>query len=215
MIHWRREWQTTPVYLLWEPHGPYKRLERYDTKRWVPQVWRCPVLLGKRGGIPSSPRVKEAAGPKWIGRSVVGVSRDESKIWCCKEQYCIRTWNVTTMNQEKLDMVKQEITRINIKILGIRELKWTGMGEFNSGNHYICYCGQESHRRKRVALTINKSLKYSTWVQSQKWQTNLSSFPRQAIQHQSNPSLCPYHRCWRRWSWSVLWRPRRPLRTNT
>ena len=60
------------------------------------------------------------------------------------------------MNQGKLDMVKPEMIRINIDILGIRELKWTGMGEFNSGDHYIYYCGQESHRSNRVALTINE-----------------------------------------------------------
>ena len=90
------------------------------------------MLLGKRGGIPSSPRVKEAAGPKWIGRSVVGVSRDESKIQCCKEQCCIGTWNVRSINQGKLDEVKQEMARMNIDILGISELKWTGVGKFNS-----------------------------------------------------------------------------------
>ena len=60
------------------------------------------------------------------------------------------------MNQGKLDMVKQEMVRININILGIRELKWTGIGEFNSDDHYIYYCGQESHRRSGVALIINK-----------------------------------------------------------
>ena len=60
------------------------------------------------------------------------------------------------MNQGKLDMVKQEMIRISIDIPGIRELKWMGMGEFNSGDHYIYYCGQESHRRKRVAFTINE-----------------------------------------------------------
>ena len=63
------------------------------------------------------------------------------------------------MNQGKLDMVKQEMIRINIDILGIRELKWTGMGEFNSGDHYIYYCGQESVRRNGVSLTVHKSLK--------------------------------------------------------
>ena len=88
------------------------------------------------------------------------------------------------MNQGKLDMIKQEMVRINIDILGISELKWMGMGEFNSDDHYIYYCGQESHRRNGVALITNKSPKYSTWVQPQKWQNDLGSFPRQAIQHQ-------------------------------
>ena len=84
------------------------------------------------------------------------VSDDESKIQCCKEQYCIGTWNTRFMNQGKLDVVKQEMIRININILGISELKWTGMGKFKSDDHYIYYCGQESHRSNGVALIINK-----------------------------------------------------------
>ena len=62
---------------------------------------------------------------------------------CCKEQYYIGTWNVRSMNQGKLEVVKQEMARVNVDILGISELKWTGMGEFNSDDHYIYYCGQE------------------------------------------------------------------------
>ena len=72
------------------------------------------------------------------------------------------------MNQGKLEVVKQEMARVNVDILGISELKLTGMGEFNSDDHYIYYCGQESLTRNGVALIINKSLKCSTWVQSQK-----------------------------------------------
>ena len=72
------------------------------------------------------------------------------------EQYCIGTWNVRSMNQGKLEVVKQEMARVNIDILGISELKWTEMGEFNSDDHYIYYCGQESLRRNRVAFTVNK-----------------------------------------------------------
>ena len=72
------------------------------------------------------------------------------------------------MNQSKLEVVKQEMTRVNINILGISELRWTGMGEFNSDDHYIYYCGQESLRRNGVAIVVNKSLKCSTWMQSQK-----------------------------------------------
>ena len=74
------------------------------------------------------------------------VTSDRSKIRCCKEQYYIGTWNVRSMNQGKW----------NIDILGIRELKWSGMGEFNSDNHYIYYCGQEYLRRNGVTLIINK-----------------------------------------------------------
>ena len=72
------------------------------------------------------------------------------------------------MNQGKLEVVKQEMARVNINILGISELKWTGMGEFNSDYHYIYYCRQESPRRNGVAIMVNKSLKCSTWMQSQK-----------------------------------------------
>ena len=67
------------------------------------------------------------------------------------------TWNVRSMNQGKLEVVKQEMARVNIDILGISKLKWTGRGEFNSDDHYyIYYCGQESLRRNGVAITVNK-----------------------------------------------------------
>ena len=94
------------------------------------------------------------------------------------------------MNQGKLEVVKQEMARVNVDILGISELKWTGMGEFNSD--YIYYCGQESLRRNGVAMMVNKkSPKCSTWMQSQKRQNDLCSSPRQTIQYDSYPSLCP------------------------
>ena len=83
---------------------------------------------------------------------------DGSKVQCCKEQYCIGTWNVRSMNQGKLEVVKQEMARVNIHILGISELKWTGMDKFNSGDHYIYYCWQESLRRNAIALIVNKSV---------------------------------------------------------
>ena len=73
-----------------------------------------------------------------------------------KEQYCIGTWNVRSVNQGNLEVAKQEMARVNINILGISELKWTGMCEFNSDDHYIYYCGQESLRRNGVAITVNK-----------------------------------------------------------
>ena len=75
------------------------------------------------------------------------VTGDGSKFRCCKEQCCIGTWNVRFMNQGKLEMVKQEMARVNTDVLGLRELKWTGMGELNSDDHYIYCCGQESLRR--------------------------------------------------------------------
>ena len=95
------------------------------------------------------------------------VTGDRSKVQCCKEQCCIGTWNVRSMNQGKLKVVKQEMTRVNMDILGISELRWTGMGEFHSDDHYIYYCGQESLRKNGVVLTVSKSPKCSTWVQSQ------------------------------------------------
>ena len=94
------------------------------------------------------------------------------------------------MNQGELEVVKQEMARINVDILGISELKWTGMGEFYSDDHYIYYCGQESLRRNGVAIIV-KSLKCSTWMQSQKQQNDLCSFTRRTIQYHSNPNLCP------------------------
>ena len=84
------------------------------------------------------------------------VTGDRSKVRWCKEQYCIGTWNVGSMNQGKLEVVKREMARVNVDILGISELKWTGMGEFNSDDHYIYYCGQESLRRNGVAIMVNK-----------------------------------------------------------
>jgi len=85
----------------------------------------------------------------------VNVTGDRSKVQCCKQQYCIGTWNVRFMNQGKFDVVKPEMARVNINIFGISELKWTGMGEFNSDDHYIYYCGQESLRRNGVAIIVN------------------------------------------------------------
>ena len=90
------------------------------------------------------------------------------------------TWNVRSMNQGKL-------ARVNINIQGISELKWTGMGEFNSDDHYIYYCGQEYLRRNGVAIMVKNRVR----MQSQKQQNDLCSFPRQTIQYYSNPSLCP------------------------
>ena len=81
------------------------------------------------------------------------VTGDGSKIQCCKEQYCIGTWNVRSMDHGKLEVVKQEMARVNIDILGSSELKWTGTAEFNSDKHYICYCGQESLRRNRATIS--------------------------------------------------------------
>ena len=88
----------------------------------------------------------------------MNVTGDRSKVPCCKEQYYIGTWNVRSMNQGKLEVVKQEMAKVNVDILGISELKWTGMGEFNSDNQYIYYCKQEFLRRNGVAIMVNKTV---------------------------------------------------------
>ena len=118
---------------------------------------------------------------------VLDVTVDGSKVQCCKEQYCIGTWNVRFMNQGKLEVVKQEMARVNVDILGISKLKRTGMGKLNSDDNYIYYCGQESLGRNGVAIIVNKILKCSTWMQSQKRQNDLCSFPWQTIQYYGNP----------------------------
>ena len=94
--------------------------------------------------------------PKQKQHPVVDVTGDRSKVQGCKEQYCTGIWNVRSMNQGKLEVVKQEMARGNINIVGISELKWTGVGEFNSDDHYIYYCGQESLRRNGVAIIVNR-----------------------------------------------------------
>ena len=101
-------------------------------------------------------RKNERMEPKQKQYPAVDVTGDRSKVRCCKEQYCIRTWNVRSMNQGKLEVVKQEMARVNVHILGISKLKWTGMGELNSDDPYIYYCGQESFRRNAVAIMVNK-----------------------------------------------------------
>ena len=94
--------------------------------------------------------------PKQKHHLVVDETGDGSKVRGYKEQYCIGTWNVRPMNQGRLVVVKQEMAGVNIDIFRINELKWTGMGEFNSDHHYIYYCGQESLRRNGVAIIVNK-----------------------------------------------------------
>ena len=122
--------------------------------------------------LPRSVGAKYATGDQWRNNSrknegmepkqkqylVVDVTGDRSKIRYYKGQYCIGTWNIRSMNQGKLEVVKQEMARVNVDILGISKLKWTGIGEFNSVDHYIYYCGQESLRRNGVARMVNKKV---------------------------------------------------------
>ena len=122
--------------------------------------------------LPRSVGVQHATGEQWRNNSkkneetepkqkqhpVVDVTGAGSKVRCCKEQYCIGTWNVRSINQGKLEVIKQEMARVNIDILGISKLKWTGTGEFTSDDHYIYYCGQESLKRNGVAIIVNKKV---------------------------------------------------------
>ena len=117
--------------------------------------------------LPRSVGAQYATGDQWRNNSRKNegmepiVTGDRSKVRCCKEQYCIGIWNVRSMNQGKLEVVKQEMARVNTDILRISELRWTGMGEFNSDDHYIYYCGQESLRRNGVAIVVNKRVRYA------------------------------------------------------
>ena len=104
----------------------------------------------------NNPRNNEETEQKQKQHPVLDVTGDGSKVQSCKEQYCIGTWNVRSMNQGRLEVVKQKMARVNVDILAIRDLKWTGMGEFNSDDHYIYYCGQDSLRRNGVAIIVNK-----------------------------------------------------------
>ena len=135
-------------------------------------VWKDRKDRIVKGELPRSIGAQYATGDQWTNNSrkkeemepnqkqypVVDGTGDRSKVWCCKEQYCIGTWNVRSMNQGKLEVVKQEMARVNVDILGIIKLKWTGMGEINSDDHYIYYYGQESLRRNGVVITVNKRI---------------------------------------------------------
>ena len=103
----------------------------------------------------NSSRENEEVEPKWKW-CPVWMCLVLNKVPCYKEQYYIGTWNVRSMKQGKLEVIKQEMARFKIDILGTSQLKWTGMGEFNSDDHYIYYCGQESLRRNGVAIMVNK-----------------------------------------------------------
>ena len=153
------------------PMNSIKRQKDRTLKDELPRLVGAQYASGDQWGNKS--RKNEGRESKQKQHPVVDVTGDRSKVRCCKEQYCIGTWNVRFMNQGKLEVVKQEMARVNVDILGISKLKWTWMGEFNSDDHYIYYCGQESLRRNGVALIVNKSLKCSTWMQSQKQQNDL------------------------------------------
>ena len=133
MVHWRREWQTTSVFLPWEPHDHFERQKDRTLKDELPWSGGAQYATGDQWRDNS--RKNEGKEPKQKQYPAVDGTGDRSKIQCCKEQYCIGTWNVRSMNQGKLEVVKQETARVNINILGISELKWTGMDEFKSDDH--------------------------------------------------------------------------------
>ena len=112
-----------------------KKQKDRTLKDELPRLVGAQYATGEEGR--NNSRKNKETEPKQKQRPVVDVTGDGSKVQCCKEQYCIGTWNVRSMNQGKLEVVKQEMARVNIDILGISELKLTGMGEFNSDDHYI------------------------------------------------------------------------------
>ena len=151
VVHWRREWQTTSVFLPWEP---LEQSEKAKSRTLKDELPRSVDVKYATGGVENNSRKNEETEPKQKQHPVLDVTGEGSKVWYCKEYY-IGTWNVRSMNQGTLEVVRQEM---GINILGISELKWTGMGEFNSDDHYIYYVGQESLRRNGVAISVNKRI---------------------------------------------------------
>ena len=135
------------------PMNSMKRQKDRTLKDELPRFIGAQYATGNQWRTNS--RKTEETEPRQKQYPVVDVTGDGRKVQCCKEQYCIGTWNVSSMNQGKLEVVKQEMARVNVDILGIGEQKWTGMGEFNSDDH-IYYCGQESLRINEIAIIVNK-----------------------------------------------------------
>ena len=121
------------------PTNSMKRQKERTLKEELPRSVGAQYVIGDQWR--NNSRKNEGIELKQKQYPVVDLAGDRSKVQCCKEQYCIGTWNVRSMNQGKLEVVKQEMARVNVNILGISELKWTGMGEFNSDDHYIYYFG--------------------------------------------------------------------------
>ena len=138
VAHWRREWQIILKYSCLEnPMNNMKRQKDMTLKDEVPRLVGAQYATGEDWR--NNTRKNEETEPKWKQCPVVDVTGDGSKVWCYKEQNCIGTWSIRSMNQGKLEMVKQEMARVSINILGSSELIWAGMGDFNSDNHYIYY----------------------------------------------------------------------------
>ena len=179
--------QNSSVFLPWEPHEQYEKRKDRTLKDELPRSVGAQYATGDYWR--DNYRKNEEMEPKQKQHPAVDVTGDGSKVQCCEEQYCIGTWHLRSMNQDKFKVVKQETGRVNVNILGTRELKWTGNSEFNSDDHYIYYCGQESLRRNEVSIIVNKR------VQNEVLGCNLKNrmiclFPRQTIHYHSKPSLC-------------------------
>ena len=136
------------------PMNSMKRQKDRMLKDELPRVVGAQYATGDQWR--NNSRNNEETEPKQNQHPVLDETGDGNQVQGCKEQYCIGTWNVRSMNQGKLEVVKQEMARVKVDILGISKLKWTGLSEFNPGNHYIHYCGQESLRRNGVAIIVNE-----------------------------------------------------------
>ena len=155
-----RMWSTgegngKPLFTVHEnPMNSMKRQKDRTLKDELPRSVGAQYATGDQWR--NNSRKNEGMEPKQKQHPAVDVIDDGNKVRCCQEHYCIGTWNVRSMNQGKLEVAKQEMVRENTDILEISELKWTGMGEFNSDEYYIYYYGQEFLRRNGVALIVNK-----------------------------------------------------------
>ena len=138
------------------PMNSMKRQNDRILKEELPRLVGAQYTTGDQWR--NNSKKNEGMEPKQKQCPVVDVTGDRSKVRCFKKQYCMGTWTVRPMNQGKLKVVKQEMARVNIDILGVSELKWTGMSEFNSDDHYIYHCGQESLRRNGVAIMVNERI---------------------------------------------------------
>ena len=137
--------------------NPMKNIKRQKDRTLKDELPRSVVAQYATGDQwRSNPSKNEETEPRQKQHPVVDVTGDGSKVRCYKEQYCIGTWDVRPMNQGKVEVFKQEMARVNIDILGISELKWTGIEGFNSDDHCIYFCGQESLRRNGVAIIVNE-----------------------------------------------------------
>ena len=154
VVHWEGNGKPLQYNCLEKSMNSMKRQKDRTLKDEIPRLVGAQYATGDQWRNKSIKN--EETESKQKQHPVVDKTGDGSKVWCGKQQHCIGTWNVRSMNQGKLEIVKQEMARGNINILGIRELKWTGMDEFNSDDHCIYYCRQESFRRNGVAIMVNK-----------------------------------------------------------